>query len=174
MTPAILKAVLEGYSLPWDGTHGLRHWGRVLENGLRLAEITGADVEVIRLFSVFHDCRRINEGTDPGHGHRGAELAVRLYGSRAFALSTEQFAQLCYACERHTDGLTRADPTVQTCWDADRLDLGRVSVAPRPAHLCTAAARNASIIEWAEERSRSDHQPSVVDRWLAWAESAQS
>jgi uncharacterized protein len=30
----------------------------------------------------------------------------------------------------HSEGAVHADPTVQTCWDADRLDLGRVGVMP--------------------------------------------
>ncbi len=38
----VLKSVLEDYVLPWHGDHGVVHWARVLENGLRLAEDTGA------------------------------------------------------------------------------------------------------------------------------------
>jgi len=78
MTEELLRSVLAGYSLPCDGAHGLTHWGRVMENGRRLAEITGADVRVVELFALFHDCRRVNEGTDPGHGRRGAAHARTL------------------------------------------------------------------------------------------------
>ena len=46
-----------------------------------------------------------------------------------------------------------ADITVQTCWDADRLDLGRVGIRPDPRRLCTAAARNPRMIEAAFARS---------------------
>jgi uncharacterized protein len=42
--PLILSAVLEEYALPWVGYHGIAHWARVFENGLRLAEETGAIV----------------------------------------------------------------------------------------------------------------------------------
>src|SRR3954447_5854186 len=52
--PLILHAVLDEYTLPWDGDHGVAHWARVLENGLRLAEETGANVEVVQLFAVLH------------------------------------------------------------------------------------------------------------------------
>ena len=52
-----------------------------------------------------------------------------------------------------TDGGTEADVTVQTCWDADRLDLGRVGIRPHPRYLCTPAARSAEVIEWAHARS---------------------
>jgi len=42
---------------------------------------------------------------------------------------------------------------VQTCWDADRLDLGRVGKKPDPLRLCTAAARKPEIISAAYARS---------------------
>jgi uncharacterized protein len=64
--PKILRAVLDDYALPWDGDHGVAHWARVLENGLKLAQGTGASVEVVQLFAVLHDSRRINESTDHG------------------------------------------------------------------------------------------------------------
>jgi uncharacterized protein len=54
----IVHAVLEDYTLPWGGDHGVAHWARVLENRLRLAEETGAIVEVVRLFAVLHDSPR--------------------------------------------------------------------------------------------------------------------
>ncbi|MEE8523417.1 MAG: HD domain-containing protein [Thermoanaerobaculia bacterium] len=170
MTEELLRSLLAGYSLRWDGVHGLGHWGRVMENGRRLAELTGADVRVVELFALFHDCRRINEGTDPGHGRRGGKLARTLFEAGALELSGVQFVQIHYACEHHTDGLLAADTTVETCWDADRLDLGRVRITPEPRYLCTSAAKDPAMIEWAEERSRSDHRTPEVDRWFAcWA-----
>jgi hypothetical protein len=36
--PLVLQTVLEDYTLPINGDHGVSHWARVLENGLRLAE----------------------------------------------------------------------------------------------------------------------------------------
>jgi len=39
----IVHSILEDYALPWNGTHGVGHWARVLENGLRLARQTGAN-----------------------------------------------------------------------------------------------------------------------------------
>ena len=74
----LLQAILKGYVLsPW-GIHGLSHWARVLENGRRLAAVNGAILEVVELFAVLHDARRENEGMDPGHGRRGADLAALL------------------------------------------------------------------------------------------------
>jgi len=148
----LVHAILEGYALPIDGMHGVSHWARVLEIGLRLAEETGANIEVVRLFAVLHDSRRINEGIDDGHGERGAELAAELLGKH-FSLCDHDFDLLATACSLHTDGLTDADITIQTCWDADRLDLGRVGVMPMRQKLCTAAAKHPEIITWADGRA---------------------
>ena len=52
--PLILRAVLDEYSLPWDGDHGISHRARVLENGLRPADETGADIQVVQRFAVLH------------------------------------------------------------------------------------------------------------------------
>lgn len=60
---------------------------------------------------------------------------------------------LSYACMHHSNGLLEADLTVQVCWDADRLDLGRVGNVPSPKRLCTPAARDAELIRWAYARS---------------------
>ena len=38
----ILHAILEEYVLPINGDHGVTHWARVLENGLKLSQETDA------------------------------------------------------------------------------------------------------------------------------------
>ena len=58
--------------------HGPDHWARVEANGLMLAQKTGADPVVVRLFSLFHDSRRENDDHDPDHGRRGADFAELL------------------------------------------------------------------------------------------------
>ncbi len=162
---SLLTVIHQQYALPWRGLHGVTHWARVYENGLRLAPHTRADLTVLLYFSLFHDARRINEGWDQDHGRRGAELAVRLRGD-AFELADGPLDLLLEACQRHTDGLLEADPTVQTCWDADRLDLARAGIQPRPAQLCTEAARDPDVIAWATERSRSRSVPGFLEeRW---------
>ncbi len=57
-----------------NSLHGPRHWKRVPGFGLRIAEATDSNVEVVKLFALFHDSCRENDGHDPGHGARGAEL----------------------------------------------------------------------------------------------------
>ena len=141
------------------------HWARVRENGLRVAEATGADAEVVQLFALFHDARRLNEGHDPGHGQRGGDFARTLRGTLV-RLDDARFDLLYEACRLHTDGLTDADATLQACWDADRLDLGRVDVTPDPRRLCTAAAR--SLVPWANARAVAHHEPpGVLASWGA-------
>jgi uncharacterized protein len=148
----LLDLVQNGFALRVSGIHGLAHWMRVRANGLRLAEQTGADPQVVELFAFLHDSQRLNDGRDPQHGARAAEFASTLRGT-LLTLPDEEFELLRYACEYHTNGLTEAHVTVQTCWDADRLDLGRIGIRPDPRYLCTTAAREAAMIEWAVRQS---------------------
>ena len=83
---------------------------------------------------------------------RAAEFFHQLRGSVIWISDTEA-ELLAYACTHHSDGYTEANITVQTCWDADRLDLGRVGIRPHPRYLCTAAAKEASLLETAYRRS---------------------
>src|SRR5512143_3943001 len=166
LTSSLVSLILEGYALPRTGVHGVAHWARVLENGRRLATLSeGVDLDVIELFAIFHDARRVNEALDWGHGKRGAELALQLRG-HVFELDDARFALLEHACNEHTAGKTHADLTVQVCWDADRLDLLRVGIRPRPSLLCTAAARTSDIMDWANCRAAWLEIPSLIrDEW---------
>lgn len=169
----LLDAILPTYTLPLFGDHGVTHWARVLDNGRRLAEETGANVGVVSLFAVLHDSRRLNELSDPNHGPRAAQYALELRGN-VFELPDDDFRLLCRACEGHTHERTHPDVTIQTCWDADRLDLGRVGITPHPSRLCTAVARRPEILKWADGRATFRVVPSFVqDEWgLAVAKTA--
>ena len=145
--------------MPVRGWHGVVHWARVLENGLRLAEATGANVEVVTLFALFHDSRRVNDGHDPEHGLRGAKYARSLRGT-LIHLDDRNFELLYEACRLHTDGITEGDVTILACWDADRLDLGRVGITPLPHLLCSDAARG--LLKWADERATMEYEPEIV------------
>ena len=169
VSSVLIHTILQQYALSPRGTHGVSHWARVLENGRRLAGVTGARIQVVELFAVFHDAKRENEGWDREHGNRGAELAGRLRGAH-FELSPEDFELLRTACGDHTKGITVGDITLQTCWDADRLDLGRVGITPEIQYLCTNAAKDSAIITWAEGRSRERWVPDLIrEEWtLRW------
>lgn len=150
--PELLRILKEQFALDWGGIHGVSHWERVRENGSRLAGLTGAKLRVVELFALLHDSRRENDGRDPEHGSRAADFARTLAGS-VFDLGPFDLDLLVSACRDHSKGFMDGDVTVMTCWDADRLDLGRVGMTPNPRRLCTAAARDPAMIEWAFERS---------------------
>jgi uncharacterized protein len=151
----VVRAAKQRFVLDLHGIHGVPHWQRVLENGLRIAKHSGAHRPIVELFAYLHDCCREDDRSDPGHGERAADFALSLRGT-LIHLSEEDFAILHEAIRDHELGLTRGDVTVMTCWDADRLDLGRVHRRPNPRYLCTDYARRKETIEWAYKRSRSD------------------
>ncbi len=130
------RHVAESFLLPAISIHGPAHWRRVERNGLVLSARTGADPTLVRLFAVFHDSRREDDGWDVDHGRRGAEFAASLRGE-LFDLPDADFALLQEACISHTSGRHHSDLTIGTCWDADRLDLGRVGVIPSPEYMST-------------------------------------
>lgn len=127
------------------GVHGVAHWWRVRHNGLVLAPSTGADATVVRLFAIFHDSHREDDFADPQHGPRAAEWLARVRSGdgatcpATFAalesLGEAQFEALRAACELHTSTLHHDDPTVATCFAADRLDLWRVRKRPNPKYI---------------------------------------
>ena len=150
--PSLLRYLRSCFVLDWQGIHGARHWARVRHNGLRLAAITGANFRVVEAFALLHDSCRQNDGYDPEHGFRSGELAMRI-NDEYLQLDQSELSMLVFACHGHSDGGLEADVTVQTSWDADRLDLGRVGIRPASNRLCTPAARSPQIISWAYARS---------------------
>jgi uncharacterized protein len=140
--------------IDWLGHHGITHWMRVRANGLMLARQNGTNVHVIELFAFFHDARRMNEYKDEGHGDRGALLAERLRG-RYFTATDHEMDLLVTACQDHSDGELQGDLTVMTCWDADRLDLGRVGIVPNPRYLCTDVAKQEANLHQANARAHA-------------------
>lgn len=140
------------FQINWMGHHGIPHWMRVRANGLMLANQNGANRHVIELFAFFHDAKRVNEHRDDGHGARGAQLAKQLQ-NRFFEATDEEMDLLILACQGHSDGMLQGELTVQTCWDADRLDLGRVGIEPNPDYLCTEAARQSVNLNKANARA---------------------
>ena len=87
---------------------------------------------------LLHDACREDEDRDPKHGQRAAAWVKRL----DLNLSREQKKKLDEAIRLHNEGHVSDDPTVGVCWDADRLDLPRVGIAPDVKLLSTKAARD--------------------------------
>lgn len=96
------------------------------------------------MFALLHDSRRMDDFTDPDHGRRGAKYARSLRGT-LLDLDDSFFDALVYACTWHTDGDTSEDVTIGTCWDSDRLDLGRAGITPCEGFMSTAAGKEAAL-----------------------------
>jgi len=122
------------------GYHGILHWTSVHDTGIILAEETGADVPVVKLFALFHDLARETEGADPNHGYRSCDIVDSL-GPDYLELDTEQYHLLRMAIQGHNKGETISDETIGTCWDADRLDMWRVGQRPDEHYLSTDIAK---------------------------------
>lgn len=146
----VLEIVTEQLHFDSD-FHGIEHWMRVERNGRWLASKTdGADELVVRAFALIHDSQRVEDGYDVHHGPKAAtyinELAYRMGDD--WILNKDQTNLLRRACAGHTaahpDHLEDdhdLSPTIRCCWDADRLDLGRVGVKPDPQYLFTEEGR---------------------------------
>lgn len=143
-----LPLVREVFALDYhDGIHGVAHWTRVWHHGKTLALELDVNPRIPAWFAFLHDSQRHNDHTDPEHGARASDYALALRDQGLLGLNNHDFDALCFAMQKHSDGLTEADQAVQICWDADRLDLGRVGIEPDPFYLCTSVAKQASIIE---------------------------
>ena len=151
----LINAVLEQSTISSSPLHGEEHWRAVAAAGISIGSVTaGADVPVVFLFALLHDALRWNEHLDPDHGDRGATFTQELLDEGLISLPEEAKRLLKNACRLHSDGFTTQDPTVGTCWDADRVNLWRVCMTPDPALMSTTEARSEERIEWARAALR--------------------
>lgn len=127
----------EVYAGERTGCHSSRHWFKVAQLGVLLAESEGVDPIVPLLFGFYHDCRRWNDGEDPDHGHRAALLALEHHQKGWLNISGDQLSLLMFSCKHHNTGATDDDMVISACWDADRLDLPRVGIQTDPKYLRT-------------------------------------
>jgi len=108
--------------------------------GAELAAATkNAVPAMVGAFAAIHDCLRVNDTEDPGHGPRAAELAGEV--ASGFGFARNEIRMLQVACAGHTSGQRHPNPTVSCCWDADRLDLTRLGIKPKGTLMSTSAGR---------------------------------
>jgi uncharacterized protein len=139
--PDARRLLVAVHASPSSSLHAAGHALEVAFAGVRLIEAGApADPAVVLAFAVLHDSQRRSEGHDPEHGARAAEVARDLY-QEVHGLSAAQLEVLCSALVDHARGRTSTDPTIGACWDADRLTLRRVGIAPRPEYMSTTAGR---------------------------------
>ena len=119
------------------GIHGLSHAQRVEKFGLMLAEKTDADRDVIIWFAYLHDSQRTDDGFDFNHGPDAARFVDTIRNAFLQELSDTQISKLKEACRLHTSTHRTWDITIDTCFDADRLDLPRVGNMPDPKRMAT-------------------------------------
>lgn len=118
--------------------HGQTHWAAVARNAVMLANRTdGANAYLGLAFALLHDCARKVDGDDPQHGARAAHRLIELEPLLPRPLTERDRARLIDALIRHDCGTTSDDPVIGVCWDADRLDLGRVGVELDPTYFST-------------------------------------
>lgn len=120
----------------------------MLHHGLTIGRERDADLFVVELFAFLHNTQRFSDGGDRWHGLRAADYARSLNGVY-FDLQPAQIDDLCYAMLWHSGGSTHKKVNIQTCWDADRLDLGRVGTTPSPRFLSAEAVKHIeSAVKW--------------------------
>ena len=145
----LIALIKSEFKLDWGGIHGANHWARVLHHGKTIGELRQADLLVVELFGFLHDSCRLNDGRDPQHGQRAADFAHGIHGD-FYQLNPKQLDLLCFAMQHHSGGEVSTNLTIQTCWDSDRLDLGRVGIIPSPKFI---SAEGAQFIDYAFDLS---------------------
>lgn len=153
----LIQITKKTFQLDWKGVHGVSHWARVRINGLLIAKENGANQRVIELFAFLHDIKREADFNDPQHGERAARFIGSL-SDEFLGLNGAEKQLLMLACEDHSKGLVEGDITIRTCWDADRLDLGRGGLRPNTDKLCTDIAKQPDFFEQAYTRATYQHR----------------
>lgn len=154
MSIQLLKDYIsENFEMWSSPIHGLSHWNRVWSYGQTIGWSVDADMEIVEHFAYLHDCRRYDDGIDPGHGGRAGIFAKQ--NRELFDLSDAQFKQLVRAVSGHTDAMPGCkageDPTLAVCWDSDRLDIDRVGFTVDPQYLFTDMAKELAHMKYESE-----------------------
>jgi len=136
----VREYAINGWKL--DDTHGLPHWERVEHNGILLSTKDGRfrdniNIKVVRFFAYLHDKCRYDNGGDIGHGMRAADMLYSIRNTVLRNFTDEEFELLEKACRYHTIEHRTGNPTIDVCFDADRLDLGRVGIVPDSERMAT-------------------------------------
>ena len=118
------------------GCHGIDHWDRVYANGQLLITRKVKSL-VVGLFAYLHDFCRENDGEDLQHGPRAAAFIDTIRDTLLVDISDEDIHLLKEACRLHTVADRTGNPTIDACFDADRLDLRRVGITPDPARMAS-------------------------------------
>lgn len=140
----------------WHSLHGVRHAIRTAALAAMLAEASGMgedDTAVLVLAASVHDCRRLHDKNDPGHGHRAAtwltENSEAVWDHFRIRVTPQAVEQAATAVRLHETPYTaftaadradhsRAEHITDLLKAADALDryrLPKLSWWPDSAHL---------------------------------------
>jgi uncharacterized protein len=107
-----------------EAAHAFDHVLRVLALAERIAQVEGADLQIVRTAALLHDMAR----HEPDHHLRGAERARALLNG----WPPDQVDAICHAIEAHRFRTGPAPATLEAAClhDADKLDaIGAIGVA---------------------------------------------
>ena len=144
---------LEEFALGhWDSSlgpeHGPGHWRRVARFGEAFWMHMRVDPDVIQAFAYLHDIERRDNLVDIDHGLRACWLIDLIRDTVLWHLGPRQIHLLKKACRLHSGGGRTGIPTIDACFDADRLDLPRSGTAVDPRRLATHLGRDISVSKW--------------------------
>lgn len=103
------------------------HVLRIINFGRYLARKNGANMNVVILFAALHDIEK-NEANIPEHGAMAAKKIEGSYHFLFYNLSSNEKELVKKACEVHSSEVITGDVTIDTCLDANRLDIGRYGI----------------------------------------------
>lgn len=126
---------------PDDPVHGFDHVMRVYRMAEHLAEIEGADLEIVRAAALLHDAH-INHTGREDHQHASANFARQVLLSENWGEQAISAVEHCIRAHRFRDQRESPDSLeAQILYDADKLDaIGAIGVARAIAY--AAMARN--------------------------------
>ena len=120
--------------------HGDDHWRCVAATGLALAPWLGdVDRTLVFCFGLLHDTRRRTDSFDPSTALARRRSRTSCAKRRARP-RRRTIREPHGGARRPRERLVSTDPTIGTCWDADRLHLPRVGIRPRRELVSTEAA----------------------------------
>jgi len=115
---------------PDDPVHGIDHVLRVYRMAERLAEIEGADLEIVRAAALLHDAQT-EETTRQDHQHASAGFARRILLAENWDESKISAVEHCIRAHRYREQRESPDTLeAKVLYDADKLDaIGAIGAA---------------------------------------------
>lgn len=108
------------------GMHGLcTHTQAVVFRGIDYALYCKENPLPVVFACAFHDIARIDNSSDPEHGHRAVPIAAKIMEQlpKEYQITDSEKKAVLYAIENHTNGMYAKEYISGCLWDADRTRL---------------------------------------------------